>query len=61
MDTRSVKEKAIAENYSAFEAMLPLLLQEHEGQYALLRGGSVAGFFDTAASVTPMARSRSRR
>jgi hypothetical protein len=48
---RNTKEEAIALNYEAFEAMLPLLLQEHEGQYVLLRDGAVVSFYDKASDA----------
>lgn len=51
MDSRQVKDKAIADNYRAFEAMLPLLLQTHSGEYALLREGEVVAFFNSASAA----------
>jgi hypothetical protein len=51
MDTRSAKEKVIAENYEAFEAMLPLLLQTHKGEFALLNDRKVVCFFPTASGA----------
>jgi hypothetical protein len=51
MDDQSIKQKAITDNYTAFEAMLPLLLQEHCGEYALLRNGEVVEFFDSASAA----------
>lgn len=47
----SVKERAISENYDAFEAMLPLLLEEHEGQYVLLRDRDVVAFYSSASEA----------
>lgn len=51
METRSAKEKAIAENYEAFEAMLPLLLQTHKGEFALLSNREVIDFFVSASEA----------
>lgn len=51
MTGKSTKEKAIVENYDAFEAMLPLLLLEHKGEFALMRNREVAGFFPTASEA----------
>lgn len=51
MDERSVKEKAIVENYEAFEAMLPLLLQTHKGEFALLNDRQVVAFFESASAA----------
>lgn len=47
----SLKEQAITENYDAFEAMLLLLLEDHEGQYALLRDRDVVAFYATASEA----------
>ena len=51
MDTRSAKEKVIARNYEAFEAMLPLLLQTHKGEFALLNDCQVVDFFPSASAA----------
>ena len=51
MDTRTAKEKAIAENFEAFEAMLPLLLQTHKSEFALLNEREVVGFFPSASDA----------
>jgi hypothetical protein len=51
MATRIDKEAVITENYAAFESMLPLLLQDHEGEYALMRDREVAGFFQSASAA----------
>lgn len=51
MDMQSEKSKAIVENYEAFVAMLPLLLQEQCGKYALMRDRSVVDFFDSASEA----------
>lgn len=48
---KSLKEKAILENYGAFESMLPLLLVDHANEFALLREGAVSGFFDSASEA----------
>lgn len=51
MSDHLAKREAIARNYDAFEAMLPLLLAERRGSFALLRDGAIAGFFDTAGEA----------
>lgn len=51
MDTRTAKQKAIVENYEAFEAMLPLLLQTHKGEFALMRNRQVVDFFSSASAA----------
>ena len=58
MDTRATKEKAIADNYEAFEAMLPLLLQTHKGEFALLSGREVVDFFGSASEAEFAGRNR---
>jgi hypothetical protein len=58
MMSTATKERAISQNYEAFEAMLPLLLQEHEGEFALLREGSVAEFFGSASAAQLAGRDR---
>jgi hypothetical protein len=35
-------------NYEAFREILPTLLPEHLGRFALMRDGGVVGLFDTA-------------
>lgn len=51
MDNMTPKDVAILENYEAFEAMLPLLLLDHKGEFALMRDRAVAGFFSTASAA----------
>lgn len=58
MDIRATKEKAIAENFEAFEALLPLLLQTHKGEFALLSNRDVVGFFASASEAQTDGRNR---
>jgi hypothetical protein len=51
MAEQSPKQKAIVENYEAFEAMLPLLLQGHRGEFALLNDRKVVDFFMSASAA----------
>ena len=51
MSDHSAKRDAIARNYEAFEAMLPVLLAERRDQFALMRDGAVAGFFPSAGEA----------
>jgi membrane protease subunit (stomatin/prohibitin family) len=37
---------AIDENYAAFQALVPSILQVRKGQFALLRQGQVMGYFN---------------
>lgn len=47
----STKEKAIAENYEAFERLLPELLKAAEGKFALLRKRELVDVFETAGEA----------
>jgi hypothetical protein len=47
----SAKEKAIAENYEAFEQLLPGLLRSAEGKYALLRDRKLIELFETGGKA----------
>lgn len=51
MQVSEKKLQAITDNYHAFEAMLALLLQDHKGEYVLMRDGQVVGFFDGAGAA----------
>lgn len=51
MQPQSSKENVILENYEAFEAMLPLLLQTHKDEFALLRNREVTGFYQSASAA----------
>lgn len=51
MSDFAAKREVIERNYEAFEAMLPLLLAERRGEFALLREGAVAGFFPSAGEA----------
>jgi len=42
------KSEEIDRNLERLFEMLPELMREHEGQYALMRHGGVVGFFDDA-------------
>jgi hypothetical protein len=42
-----LKEKAIAQNYAAFQRILPSVLIAHQRQTALLRHGVVVDYFDS--------------
>jgi hypothetical protein len=47
----SIKEKTIAENYEAFERLLPKLLKTAEGKFALLRKRELVDVFETAGEA----------
>lgn len=41
-------QKIIDENYAAFEKMLPGIMLQHAGRFALMRNAGIVDFFDTA-------------
>ncbi|GAO40067.1 hypothetical protein SCH01S_42_01100 [Sphingomonas changbaiensis NBRC 104936] len=45
------KTQTLVANYEAFERMLPRLLLEAPGQYALLRDQALVGTYQTAAEA----------
>ena len=47
----SAKERAIAENYEAFERLLPDLLKTADGKYVLLRKREVVGVYETGGEA----------
>jgi hypothetical protein len=42
------KTEEIDRNLERFLEVLPTLVSEHEGEYALIRHGEILGFFDSA-------------
>jgi len=52
------RERALTENYAAFERMLPDLLEKDAGKYALLYNRELIGVFDTAAAAHSTGRAR---
>src|SRR4051794_12027897 len=55
MDAR---ERELTENYTAFEQMLPQLLQSSAGKFALLRHRELVEIFDSAADAHSAGRMR---
>ena len=47
----SAKASEIDRNLACFLTMLPDLVRDHDGQYALLRHGSIVEFFPTAVEA----------
>lgn len=47
----SDKERTIADNFVAFEAMLPVLMKDHRGEFALMRHGEVVDFYAKASEA----------
>ena len=50
------KERALTENYSAFQKMLPDLLEDDKGKFALIRHGSVSALFESAGEAHSVGR-----
>lgn len=49
------KAKVVQENYNSFQKLLPELMRDHDGRYALMRHGEVCAFFDTARDAVTAA------
>lgn len=41
-------QKTVDENYDAFLKVLPSVMQQHAGRFALMRNAEIVDFFDTA-------------
>lgn len=41
-------QKTIDDNYAAFERVLPDIMQQHAGRFALMRDAKIVDFYDTA-------------
>lgn len=52
------RERALTENYAAFERMLPKLLPTDAGKFALLYDRKLIGVFDSAAEAHSVGRTR---
>ena len=52
----SQKRSALEENYRAFVRLLPELLPDHEGQYALMRDGQVVQYFTSPRRARALRR-----
>lgn len=39
-------------NYEAFEALLPDILEEHSGQFALMASGEIVEYFENSLAAT---------
>ena len=52
------KIKAVRDNYAAFVKLLPGLLEEHAGKFALLRDGKVEECFDSARDAFVVGESK---
>lgn len=52
------KKQEVARNYEAFKTMLPNIIEEHAGKFALLRKGEIIEYFDTARDALVFAREK---
>jgi hypothetical protein len=50
------KERAVNDNFVAFQQMLPTLMPAHAGKFALLRDGKVVEFFDSVGDAIKFAQ-----
>jgi hypothetical protein len=41
-------QEEVDTNYEAFKKLLPSIIREHRGQYALMRDAKIIGYFSTA-------------
>lgn len=41
----------VDQNYEAFEAILPRILADHAGKYALMKNGEVVGYYTSATDA----------
>lgn len=60
-DTPEFRERQAREvhaNYAAFKKLLPGVLEEHRGKYAVMRDKKIVGFFRTMDEAGPFARAK---
>ncbi|MFL6797333.1 MAG: hypothetical protein ACJ8F3_07965 [Xanthobacteraceae bacterium] len=46
MDQQQAREQ-VDKNYEAFQALLPTIIPQHHGKYALMKDGEAIGFYST--------------
>lgn len=51
-------EHEIDRNFDIFETLLPELIEEHAGQFALMREGKIVGFHDDEMQALAIGRQR---
>ena len=54
-------QKIIDENYAAFKKMLPGIMLQHAGRFALMHNAGIVDFFDTARDAVITRRPSVRR
>ena len=59
MSNNEAIQEVVDKNFEAFRKRLPDLLKTHPNEFALLRNGEVAEFFDTAKDAVVYGQKRS--
>lgn len=44
----AANQKTLDKNFAAFRKVLPTIMQQHAGRFALMRNAEIVAFFDTA-------------
>jgi hypothetical protein len=57
MSAIPLKEQEINENYKAFIRLLPSIISEHYGEFAVMRSKEIVAYFDTAQEAMRYAAS----
>ena len=55
---RKRQAREVHANYAAFKKLLPDVLEEHRGKYAVMRDKKIVGFFRTVDEAGPFARAK---
>lgn len=55
MNEAEARRQEVARNFQAFQSKLPELLAERRGQFAVMRHGSIVGYFDTIGEAVHFA------
>ena len=55
---RMLRQDQVDQNYESFKRLMPELLRDHAGKYAVIREGIVIKFFDTFGDAIHFAEAR---
>lgn len=44
---RETKQREVENNFAAFQKVLHEIIKDHQGEFALMKGGKIIGFFST--------------
>lgn len=58
LENGAAQRAEVDHNYDRFQRLLGSIVPEHEGQYALMRHGEIAGFFDSVRAALNEAAQR---